>query len=248
MPFELQVALRYLLAKRRQVFISIISLVSTLGVTVGVMALIVALAMMTGLQGELRDRLVGAQAHIFVHKSGGLGPIDDEIKALRTVPHVTGAAPTVLGYGLIRSADREDYLSLKGIDPALERDVTNVGDAMIKGSLDAVAHTPGEIPGIVLGKELSEKLGVTVDDTVEVVRREGPLTAFEIAGPLDFSTVGVLAGLLDPLAKQGISILAMSTFDTDWILVDARHADEAMAIWKRDGNTAAPARLSGGAS
>ena len=80
------------------------------------------------------------------------------------------------------------------------------------------------------------------------VRVQGPLTAFEIAGPLDFSTVGVLAGLLDPLAKQGISILAMSTFDTDWILVDARHADEAIAIWKRDGNTAAPARLSGGAS
>ena len=80
------------------------------------------------------------------------------------------------------------------------------------------------------------------------VRRQGPLAAFEIAGPLDFSTVGVLAGLLEPLAKQGISILAMSTYDTDWILVDAAHADEAMAIWKRDGNTAAPARLSGGVS
>jgi hypothetical protein len=77
---------------------------------------------------------------------------------------------------------------------------------------------------------------------------QGPLTAFEIAGPLDFATVGVLAGLLDPLAAQGISILAMSTYDTDWILVESGHADEAMAIWKRDGNTAAPAKLSGGAS
>ncbi|NNM44673.1 ACT domain-containing protein [Knoellia koreensis] len=77
---------------------------------------------------------------------------------------------------------------------------------------------------------------------------QGPLTAFEIAGPLDFATVGVLAGLLDPLAAQGISILAMSTYDTDWILVESDHADEAMAIWKRDGNTAAPARLSGGTS
>jgi len=59
MPFELQVALRYLLAKRRQVFISVISLVSTLGVTVGVMALIIALALMTGLQGELQARILG---------------------------------------------------------------------------------------------------------------------------------------------------------------------------------------------
>ena len=85
------------------------------------------------------------------------------------------------------------------------------------------------------------------DAVPDGLRVQGPLTAFEIAGPLDFSTVGVLAGLLDPLAKQGISILAMSTFDTDWILVEAAHADEAMTIWKRDGNTAAPARLSGGA-
>lgn len=80
------------------------------------------------------------------------------------------------------------------------------------------------------------------------VRVQGPLTAFEIAGPLDFSTVGVLSGLLEPLAKQGISILALSTYDTDWILIEAQHADEAMATWKRDGNTAAPARLSGGGS
>ena len=77
---------------------------------------------------------------------------------------------------------------------------------------------------------------------------QGPLVAFEIAGPLDFSTVGVLSGLLEPLAKQGISILALSTYDTDWILIGAQHADEAMATWKRDGNTAAPARLGGGTS
>ena len=76
-------------------------------------------------------------------------------------------------------------------------------------------------------------------------RVQGPLVAFEIAGPLDFSTVGVLSGLLEPLAKQGISILALSTYDTDWILVEAQHADDAMATWKRDGNTAAPARLGG---
>ena len=76
----------------------------------------------------------------------------------------------------------------------------------------------------------------------------GGLVAFEIAGPLDFSTVGVLSGLLEPLAKQGISILALSTYDTDWILIDSQHADEAMATWKRDGNTAAPARLGGATS
>jgi lipoprotein-releasing system permease protein len=63
-PFELHIALRYLLAKRRQAFISLISLISTIGVAVGVSALIIALALMTGLQGELRDRILGSNAHI----------------------------------------------------------------------------------------------------------------------------------------------------------------------------------------
>jgi hypothetical protein len=80
------------------------------------------------------------------------------------------------------------------------------------------------------------------------VRVQGPLIAYEIAGPLDFSMVGVLSGLLEPLAKQGISILALSTFDTDWILVDATRSDEATTIWKRSGFTVAPAKLSGGAA
>ena len=71
MTFELFIAGRYLLARRRQAFISVISLISTLGVTVGVMALIIALALMTGLQGELRDRILGSTAHIYVVRVGG---------------------------------------------------------------------------------------------------------------------------------------------------------------------------------
>ena len=88
MPFELQVALRYLLAKRRQVFISVISLVSTLGVTVGVMALVVALALMTGLQGELQDRILGSSAHIFVYKTSGIDDYHAEVAKIRAVAGV----------------------------------------------------------------------------------------------------------------------------------------------------------------
>ncbi len=71
-PFELQIALRYLLAKRKQAFISVISLVSTLGVIVGVMAPVIALALMTGLQQEYRDRILGSNPHIFVWKASGI--------------------------------------------------------------------------------------------------------------------------------------------------------------------------------
>ena len=70
MPFELFLALRYLVARRKQAFLSLISVISTIGVAVGVMALIIALALMTGLQGELRDRIVGASPHIYVWKVG----------------------------------------------------------------------------------------------------------------------------------------------------------------------------------
>src|SRR5687768_13375696 len=75
LPFELFIAVRYLLARRKQAFISLISLISAVGVAVGVMALLIVLALMTGLQGELRDRIVGSTAHIYLYKAGGLGDV-----------------------------------------------------------------------------------------------------------------------------------------------------------------------------
>src|SRR4051812_14806283 len=103
-PFELHVALRYLLAKRKQAFISVISLISTLGVTVGVMALVIALALMTGLQDELRDRILGATPHIFVFKRSGITDYEAEIQRLKAMPHVVGAAPAILGKALVSAA------------------------------------------------------------------------------------------------------------------------------------------------
>src|SRR5437667_12187631 len=100
-PFELHVAVRYLLAKRKQAFISVISLISTLGVTVGVMALVIALALMTGLQSELRDRILGANPHVFVWKPGGFTDTGAELERLRKVEHVTGAAPAISGKALM---------------------------------------------------------------------------------------------------------------------------------------------------
>src|SRR5688500_2624576 len=103
MPFELQIALRYLLAKRRQVFISVITLVSTIGVTVGVMALVIALAIMTGLQQELRDRILGAMAHVYVWKTNGIDDHRAEVERLTQIPGVLAAAPAVIGKALIAS-------------------------------------------------------------------------------------------------------------------------------------------------
>src|SRR5437660_12787360 len=101
LPFELHVALRYLLAKRKQAFISVISLISTLGVAVGVMALVIALALMTGLQGELRDRLLGATAHVYVWKVGGVTDYASDVAKVSRIPGVVGAAPAIVDKALI---------------------------------------------------------------------------------------------------------------------------------------------------
>jgi lipoprotein-releasing system permease protein len=176
MPFELQVALRYLLAKRRQVFISVISLVSTLGVTVGVMALVISLAMMTGLQGELQARILGASAHVFVYRPAGITDYRAEIAKLRAIPGVIGAAPAAMGKAMI-SGLSDGFVVTKGIDPALEPSVTDVGSAMVEGSLLNLAPpTEDDLPGIVLGKDLAAEIGAKVGDTVRLLTPNGSLS------------------------------------------------------------------------
>jgi len=192
--FELFVALRYLRARRKQAFISVISLISGIGVAVGVMALLVTLALMTGLQGELRDRIIGSSAHIYVLKQGGLGDPVQEVAKLRKLPRIEGAAPVVIGQGIVRSAGASEFLTLKGIDPALEGTVTNVARAMVAGTLAALTPAPASTAGIVLGKELAQKLGVAVGDTIDVLTPEGPLTPFGISpGTRMFVVVGIFS-------------------------------------------------------
>jgi lipoprotein-releasing system permease protein len=177
MPFELQIALRYLLAKRRQVFISVISLVSTLGVTVGVMALVIALAMMTGLQQELRDRILGAMAHVYVWHEGGFADYRAEIAKVKQVPGVIGAAPAAIGKALISSQRGDMFITVKGIDPEFEPDVTEVAGAMTGGSLDDLKpKDPDALPGIVIGHSLAGSIGAFVGDTVSLLTPQGPLT------------------------------------------------------------------------
>ena len=140
MPFELQVALRYLLAKRRQVFISVISLVSTLGVTVGVMALVISLALMTGLQGELQDRILGSSAHVFVYKPTGIDDYRAEVAKIRAVARRDRRGAGGDGQGDDQRHQTDGFLAVKGIDPELEPSVTDIGqrdDRRIVGQADA---------------------------------------------------------------------------------------------------------------
>jgi len=175
--FELFVALRYLLARRKQAFISLISLISTLGVAVGVMALIIALALMTGLQGELRDRILGSTAHIYVWKTGGIQDYRAEVARLQQVEGVVGAGPAIMGRALISTDLADAFISLKGVDPALEGNVTDIRRAMQSGSIAALAPaSEDEPPGILIGRNLAGQLGLTVGETATLLTPQGTLS------------------------------------------------------------------------
>ena len=184
MPYELQVAIRYLIARRRQAFVSLISLVSTLGVAVGVTALVVALALMTGLQGELRDRMLGSMPHVYVAKiaEGGVADPARERAQLLKLPHVVGAAPVVIGPALVRAGERSAFVTLKGVDPATEATVTELPQRMTAGRFDALSAPPDasgsgpRLDGIALGKDLATSLAVRPGDVVIVLTPEGTLT------------------------------------------------------------------------
>lgn len=167
MSFSWFVARRYLTARRRQAFIALISSVSIIGVGVGVMAVIIALALMTGVQGELRDRIVGSAAHIYVYKNTPFDDVEQELKRF-DVPGVIAGAPGIMGVGMITSPMSDGApVQLKGIDPAREAQVTEIRQSITAGSLDALVNRPPDAKdGIVLGAELARTLGVTVGDSL----------------------------------------------------------------------------------
>ena len=167
MSFAWFVARRYLTARRRQAFIALISSVSIIGVGVGVMAVIIALALMTGVQGELRDRIVGSAAHIYVYKNAPFDDMDQELPRYM-VPGVVAGAPGIMGVGMASSSRSDGApVTLKGIDPAREAQVTEIRRSMTAGSLDALVNRPpGAKDGIVLGNELAKTLGVSLGDSL----------------------------------------------------------------------------------
>ncbi|HEX7487221.1 MAG TPA: lipoprotein-releasing ABC transporter permease subunit [Vicinamibacterales bacterium] len=216
LPFELHVALRYLLARRKQALISLISLISTIGVMVGVMALVIALALMTGLQGELRDRILGSTAHVYVWKGDGIRDYQAEVRRLRAFPHVLGAAPAILGKALVTTPQGQSFITIKGIDPSLEKSVTDIGRSMRQGSLDVLSRTGDGPPGILLGADLAKALSVRVGDRVQVLTPEGTL-----------SPMGMLPRSRS-LEVAGIFALGLFEFDSAYGFVTMPVAERLM--------------------
>jgi lipoprotein-releasing system permease protein len=222
-PFELQVAFRYLLAKRRQVFISVITLVSTLGVTVGVMALVIALAIMTGLQQELQDRILGAMAHLNLFKTSGIEDYRAEVTRLTSVPGVVAAAPAIYGKALVSTDRGVTFITVKGVDPELESQVTEVASAMSGGQFADIAAQPeDDLPGIVIGHEVAASVGAFVGDAVTLITPQGRLTPMGMApGQRRFRVVGTFRlGLLEFDSAYGFVSIELAQRLTDKTGID----------------------------
>lgn len=224
MPFELFIALRYLLTRRT-------SLLSTIGVAVGVSALVIALALMTGLQREMRDRILGATAHVYVWVTGGIADYRDEVRKLRGVDGVTGAGPVILDRALVVTERSRQFINLKGVDPALEQDVTDIKRAMVSGTLEALSgRGEAELPGILLGRQLADQLGTAVGDRVTLVTPSGTLSPMGmITRQRAAAVVGIYSlGFLEFDAEYGVVALdfAQRLFGKDAPdLIELRVAD-----------------------
>ena len=179
-PFELYLALRYLTARRKQASIASTSIISILGVLVGVMALVIALALMTGLAQEMRDRIVGASAHVYVWKAGGFDDYREEAKELLQVPGVLAAAPALPGEALAVTRQAQAFVRIKGIDPDLEAEATELATSLTHGRLsDLAAPIPPErrvVGGVVIGDRLAQKMGAFVGDEISVLTTAGTAT------------------------------------------------------------------------
>lgn len=211
-PYELFIGLRYTRAKRRNHFISFISMISMLGIGLGVMALIVVLSVMNGFQKEIRARILGVTPHLqVISDSGQLNDWQRVLDIVAKNPGVRAAAPYVNGQGMVSLNDNVQGVMVRGILPDAEQRLTGLGDKMKHGALGDLR--PGEF-NIVLGIDLARSLGAHVGDAVLLITPQGQITP---------------AGML-PRLKQfhvaGIFEIGMSPYDNALALINLEDAQK----------------------
>jgi len=182
MSYELFIGLRYLKAKRKQTFISLITLISITGVAIGVMALILVLGVMTGFSDDLREKILGTNSHLVIQKFGAaLNDYRVVMEKIRDCPGVVASTPFILSQAMLSSGSNVSGVVLRGIDVVTAPSVIKIKETLVEGSLDHLAHdqqsTDGSmLPGIIIGKELAKMLGVGLGEPLTVISPSGLIT------------------------------------------------------------------------
>jgi lipoprotein-releasing system permease protein len=218
--FELNVALRYLRARRKQAFLSVVSFIAILGFILGVMALIVALALMTGFQEDIQSKILGASAHVMVYSASSRGILDhhNTMNIVKSDPSVISVSPVVYGKVMIYSSGGANGIIVKGIDPSRESQVTELAAKMDPAALAALRNPGQERDGIILGSDLAASLHVEKRDLVTLVSPDSLLS------PL---------GLMPKFKKfrvLGEFNSGLYEYDTSWALVSMPTAQRLFSL------------------
>ncbi len=177
MSFETFFSLRYLKAKRKQGFISVITAISILGIMIGVMALIVVLAVMNGFREDLMKKILGVNSHLLILSyKGGISDTERVIQEALEVDGVLSATAVVYSQVMIKNYGNISGAVLRGIDPATVGTVIDIGSMIRGGSVDLLKDSGTDPPGIILGSQLSKQIGAAPGDTVTLVSPIGKLT------------------------------------------------------------------------
>lgn len=189
-PVELFIGLRYTRAKRRNGFISFISLVSILGITLGVMALIIVLSVMNGFEKEVSDKILNMISDITVSGyDGTLNNWQKVVKQVKKEPEVVGTAPYIRAEGMLIYRGEVHGAMFRGVDPALEKTVSRVADHMVQGKLSDLQ--PGKFD-IILGQDLAFRLGLDLGDKVTMVTPSADVTPAGVLPRLKrFTLIGI---------------------------------------------------------
>ncbi len=214
LPYQLFIALRYLRSKKRNKGVSFNTAISIGGVALGVMALLVVLSVMSGFHEDLQRKILGVNAHIVVldHR-GTLDNYEKTIEKIRGVQDVVSASPFVLGQVMVSFGSKGQGVYLRGINPATEESTTDIAKHLKEGRLSDLDKKDG-LPGIILGKELANRLGVFRNDVITILSPTGEI------GPL---------GML-PKVKSfrvvGIFEVGMFEYDSNLVVTGLKPAQD----------------------
>jgi lipoprotein-releasing system permease protein len=199
--FNYFIGLRYLTAKK-QGFINLISFLSVAGIALGVTALIVVISVMNGFHEDIRDKIIGTNAHVVVssYTKEGIYNYEEKTEEIKKIQHVVAAAPYYMGQVMLKYNDRVEGLVLWGVEPDSITKVNNLQKNIVKGDIDFITkELPDGKRGIILGKELMNMLGAELGDEVTVISPVFQQTAMGMIPKMSkMSVVGVFeAGMYD---------------------------------------------------
>ena len=244
--FELFLGVRYLKAKRKQRFISVITIISILGVMVGVMALVVVLSVMNGFRSDLMKKILGVNSHVLVlNLNGTFTDYRDVARKVSKTQDVLGVTPFVYTQVMVNNSGRVSGAVLRGVDPKSAAKVVNFDSMIREGGLSSLESEEGGVPSMIIGGELAAQLGASKGSLVTVISPEGKLTPlgrtpntrrFKISGIFDSGMYEYDASMVYISLKEAQNFLALgdSVTGLEVKVADVYQADRVAKVIKKD--------------